>query len=185
MRDYVKAIEALREAEIHDETKAHTKEIEDQLWKCQQAQFAQREGESDEDVMQRAMRDPEVAVRCPFLFSLHSPVLTEFFYTANYGRPGHAVDPATSSVQPCSTPGPHEKPHCPGQDQQVNQRGHNQDEMNWLIPGAVLIERICTWLAAYHLYFFSPSAVYFSMLIICFIGINPQCICLLLNSTVV
>lgn len=87
MRDYVKAIEALREAEIHDETKAHTKEIEDQLWKCQQAQFAQREGESDEDVMQRAMRDPEVAVRCPFLFSLHSPVLTEFFIQQIMGDP--------------------------------------------------------------------------------------------------
>lgn len=71
MRDYIKAIEAVQEAAEHDEAKAHTKEIQDQIWKCQQAQFAQREGESDEDVMQRAMRDPEVAVRisphtCPF-----------------------------------------------------------------------------------------------------------------------
>lgn len=62
MRDYIKAIEALQEAAEHDESKAHTKEIQEQIWKCQQAQFSQREGESDEDVMQRAMRDPEVAV---------------------------------------------------------------------------------------------------------------------------
>lgn len=62
MRDYVKAIEAVQEAAEHDEAKAHTKEIQEQVWKCQQAQFAQREGESDDDVMQRAMRDPEVAV---------------------------------------------------------------------------------------------------------------------------
>jgi stress-induced-phosphoprotein 1 len=69
MRDYVKAIEAVQEAAEHDEAKAHTKEIQDQIWKCQQAQFAQREGESDDDVMQRAMRDPEVAVRVSFPYS--------------------------------------------------------------------------------------------------------------------
>jgi stress-induced-phosphoprotein 1 len=63
MRDYIKAIEAVQEAAEHDESKAHAKEIQEQIWKCQQAQFSQREGESDEDVMQRAMRDPEVAVR--------------------------------------------------------------------------------------------------------------------------
>ena len=62
MREYVKAIEILQEADEHDETDAHKKEIHDQVLKCQQAQFAQREGESDDDVMQRALRDPEVAV---------------------------------------------------------------------------------------------------------------------------
>lgn len=63
MRDYVKAIGVLQEAAEHDDANAHTKEIQEQMLKCQQAQFAQREGESDEDVMQRAMRDPEIAVR--------------------------------------------------------------------------------------------------------------------------
>jgi stress-induced-phosphoprotein 1 len=61
MRDYVKAIQAVQEASDHDEEKKHTSEIQEQIWKCQQAQFSQRNGESDEDVMQRAMRDPEVA----------------------------------------------------------------------------------------------------------------------------
>ena len=63
MRDYVKAIEVLQEAAEHDDANAHTREIQEQMLKCQQAQFAQREGETDEDVMQRAMRDPEIAVR--------------------------------------------------------------------------------------------------------------------------
>jgi len=65
MRDYLKAIEAIQEAEEHDDARAHTKEIQDQMLKCQQAQFTQRQGESDEDVMERALRDPEVAVRIP------------------------------------------------------------------------------------------------------------------------
>lgn len=66
MRDYSKAIEAAQVAAMNDEAGAHTKEIQDQIRKCQQAQFSQRDGESDEDVMQRAMRDPEVAVRVSF-----------------------------------------------------------------------------------------------------------------------
>jgi len=61
MRDHSKAIEALQEAAEHDEEKQHTKEIQDQIWKCQQAQFSSSAGETDEEVMQRAMRDPEVA----------------------------------------------------------------------------------------------------------------------------
>jgi len=62
MRDYSKAIEALQEAAEHDDEKKHTTEIQEQIWKCQQAQFSSRDaGESDEEVMQRAMRDPEVA----------------------------------------------------------------------------------------------------------------------------
>jgi stress-induced-phosphoprotein 1 len=71
MRDYIKASEAAQEAGEHDEAHAHTKEIQEQILKCQQAQFSQRDGESDDDVMQRAMRDPEVAV----CFPSHPPFL--------------------------------------------------------------------------------------------------------------
>ena len=73
MRDYTRAIEAAQEgAEVDDEHK-HTKEIQDQIIKCQQATFSQREGESEEETLQRAMRDPEVAVRLLFLFSRAGP----------------------------------------------------------------------------------------------------------------
>ena len=63
MRDYAKAMEALQQAEDEDEEKKHVKEIQDQMFKCQQAMLSQREGESEEETLQRAMRDPEVAVR--------------------------------------------------------------------------------------------------------------------------
>ena len=52
MQDYFKAIEAVQEAAEHDEVNAHSKEIQEQIWKCQQAQFAQWEGGSDDDAMQ-------------------------------------------------------------------------------------------------------------------------------------
>jgi stress-induced-phosphoprotein 1 len=61
MRDYNKAIEAIQEAQEHDVERKHTSEIQQQEFKCQQAMFSQREGESQEETLQRAMRDPEVA----------------------------------------------------------------------------------------------------------------------------
>lgn len=62
MREYTKAIEAVQEATNHDSERQHTKEIQQQEMKCQQALFAQRGNESQEETLQRAMRDPEVAV---------------------------------------------------------------------------------------------------------------------------
>ncbi|KAF5363317.1 hypothetical protein D9756_000587 [Leucocoprinus leucothites] len=61
MRDYTKAIEAVQEAIENDTEKQHTKEIQQQEFKCQQALFAQRGNESQEETLNRAMRDPEVA----------------------------------------------------------------------------------------------------------------------------
>ena len=70
MRDYTKAIEAIQEANDHDVDRQHTKEISQQELKCQQALFSQRGEESQEETLQRAMRDPEVAVRYKFLLVL-------------------------------------------------------------------------------------------------------------------
>jgi len=61
MRDYTKALEAIQEAEDHDEEHKHKSEIQQQVYKCQQALFSQRSGENEEETLQRAMRDPEVA----------------------------------------------------------------------------------------------------------------------------
>lgn len=62
MRDYTKALEVMQEAADADEEHRHGKEIQDLVVKCQQALYSQRTGESDEETLQRAMRDPEVAV---------------------------------------------------------------------------------------------------------------------------
>ncbi|KAJ7162631.1 activator of Hsp70 and Hsp90 chaperone [Mycena crocata] len=61
MRDYTKAIEAIQEATDHDPEHKHTREIREQEVKCQQALFSQRGEESQEETLERAMRDPEVA----------------------------------------------------------------------------------------------------------------------------
>ncbi|KAJ7477153.1 activator of Hsp70 and Hsp90 chaperone [Mycena galericulata] len=69
MRDYTKAIEAAQEAKDHDPEHKHSREIAEQEMKCQQALFSQRGTESQEETLERAMRDPEVAVCLNFLFA--------------------------------------------------------------------------------------------------------------------
>ncbi len=67
MRDYSKALEALQEASEQDTDYQHRKEISQTELKIQQAIFSQQTSESQEETLQRAMRDPEVAVCfCPF-----------------------------------------------------------------------------------------------------------------------
>lgn len=63
MRDYTKALEAAQEATDHDTEHKHTAEISQLELKCQQALYSQRGEESQEETLERAMRDPEVAVR--------------------------------------------------------------------------------------------------------------------------
>ena len=63
MREYTKAIDAIQEAAEHDEDGSHSKEIQQQLLKCNQALVAQRPTETEEETIQRASRDPEVVVR--------------------------------------------------------------------------------------------------------------------------
>jgi len=63
MRDHTKAIEAIQEAQDQDTEHKHTAEISQQEMKCQQALFSQRGEETQDETLQRAMRDPEVAVR--------------------------------------------------------------------------------------------------------------------------
>ena len=67
MRDYTKALEVMQLASDADEERKHGKEIQDLVAKCQQALWSQREGESEEETLQRAMRDPEIAV-CLFTY---------------------------------------------------------------------------------------------------------------------
>ena len=46
----------------HDEEGKHTSEIESLVIKCQQALYSERSTESEEQTLERAMRDPEIAV---------------------------------------------------------------------------------------------------------------------------
>ncbi|KAG6899381.1 hypothetical protein C0993_010680 [Termitomyces sp. T159_Od127] len=61
MREYTKSLEAIQEARDIDEEHKHTSEIQQQEFKVQQAIFSQRGEETQEQTLERAMRDPEVA----------------------------------------------------------------------------------------------------------------------------
>lgn len=78
MREYSKALEALQVASSADTANAHTAEIQSQETKTQQALFSQRAGETEEQTLERAMKDPEVAV-CSVAMSTVTTKLTELF----------------------------------------------------------------------------------------------------------
>jgi len=61
MRDYTRALEAAQEATDQDTEHQHAKEISQLELKIQQALYSQRGEESQEETLERAMRDPEVA----------------------------------------------------------------------------------------------------------------------------
>ena len=60
MKEYSKCQDVCEEAMQHDEGGANYREIEQQQQKALQAQFAGREGETEEQTMERIQRDPEV-----------------------------------------------------------------------------------------------------------------------------
>ena len=62
MKEYSKCLDVCEEASIHDEAGANRKEIESQTQKALQAQYAGREGETEEQTMERIQRDPEVSI---------------------------------------------------------------------------------------------------------------------------
>jgi stress-induced-phosphoprotein 1 len=65
MREYNKCLDVCVEAQEHDEGGKNTREIEQQSSKALQAQFSAREGETEEQTMERIQRDPDVRTR-PF-----------------------------------------------------------------------------------------------------------------------
>lgn len=60
MKEYQKAIDAAQEGMERDVEKKHTRELEQQLQKALMETYNQRQGETDEQTYERAMRDPEV-----------------------------------------------------------------------------------------------------------------------------
>ncbi|KAF2010583.1 TPR-like protein [Aaosphaeria arxii CBS 175.79] len=63
MREYSKCIDTCAEASEHDEGGKNAREIQQQEQKAMEAQFSAREGETEEETMERIQRDPEVSLR--------------------------------------------------------------------------------------------------------------------------
>ncbi|KAJ3743462.1 activator of Hsp70 and Hsp90 chaperone [Lentinula detonsa] len=61
MREHTKALEAVQEAELHDEGNKNAAELKQLEYKIQMALYEQRGEETQEQTLERAMRDPEVA----------------------------------------------------------------------------------------------------------------------------
>ncbi|KAH7916707.1 chaperone [Hygrophoropsis aurantiaca] len=85
MRDYSKALEALQAASTADTANAHASEIQSQEFKTQQALFTQRSDESEEQTLERAMKDPEVAQ------IMSDPIMQQILQQAQ-GNPGALQD---------------------------------------------------------------------------------------------
>ena len=62
MKEYNKCLDVCTEAMEHDVGGANAREIEQQQQKALQAQYSAREGETEEQTMDRIQRDPEVSV---------------------------------------------------------------------------------------------------------------------------
>lgn len=60
MREYNKVIDVCNEAMAHDKDGKNTRELEQQMQKAVQAQYSAREGETEEETMERIQRDPEI-----------------------------------------------------------------------------------------------------------------------------
>lgn len=60
MREYSKCLDACGEATEADKENKHTREIEDLSRKCMQQMYSAREGETEQETMERIQRDPEI-----------------------------------------------------------------------------------------------------------------------------
>ncbi|KAG1756111.1 chaperone [Suillus lakei] len=85
MREYSKSLEALQAASSADTANAHAQEIQAQEFKIQQALFTQRADETEEQTLERAMKDPEVAQ------IMGDPVMQQILQQAQ-GNPGALQD---------------------------------------------------------------------------------------------
>lgn len=60
MREYSKCLDACTQALEHDKNGANNKEIEQQQQKALQAMYSSREGETEEQTLERIQKDPEI-----------------------------------------------------------------------------------------------------------------------------
>jgi stress-induced-phosphoprotein 1 len=60
MKEYSKCLDVCQEAHDHDPEGKHAREIDAQMQKALQAQYSAREGETEEQTMERIQRDPDI-----------------------------------------------------------------------------------------------------------------------------
>ena len=115
LRDHTKALEALDMARGQDEAAGSksAREIQELSYKIQSAMSAERATETDQETMDRAMRDPEIAVRLSHLkivLVVASDEVDSLPVTGNYDRSCDAKHLAAGADQSAGIAGPHEEP---------------------------------------------------------------------------
>ena len=95
MREYSKCLDVCEEASQHDEGGKNAREIAEQSQKALQAQYSSREGETEEQTMERIQRDPEVSTFEKILFSPRE-VTNITPDRQHLAGPHHAEHPAAS-----------------------------------------------------------------------------------------
>jgi hypothetical protein len=113
MKEYEKALTACQDAMEADKEKKHTREIEGQMQKCVMETYAQRSGETDEETLARAMKDPEIGAIMVSRAGVERRVVLIVSSTV---RPRHAVAVAAGAVRPESVAGAHEEPDDQAKD---------------------------------------------------------------------
>lgn len=119
MREYNKCVNVCAEAMEHDKDGKNAREIQQQEQKALQAQYSAREGETEQETMERIQRDPEVSLTRHFYpwKSLTNP--TDCRYPA---RSCHASHFATSQGRPRGATRASEEPQHPVQDPEARPR---------------------------------------------------------------
>ncbi len=133
MKEHSKAMEAIQTAQdLDSETseKKNSREIQQQMDKVMQDMYAQRANESDEETLQRAMKDPEVAQ------IMNDPIMQSILQQAqsNVSHQQKAfsrVPSLTHLFLPLATARrtarPHEEPGHPIKDPEARRRRHHPD----------------------------------------------------------
>ena len=78
MRDYNKCLDTLTNAQEVDTEGQHASELEGLMRKCMEAMYSAREGETEEQTMERIRNDPEVLSSFLNLFILLLIVINRF-----------------------------------------------------------------------------------------------------------
>ena len=107
MKEYSKCQDVCQEAMQHDEGGANYREIEQQQQKALQAQFAGREGETEEQTMERIQRDPEVSDQNRAIVGHRAKVRTTDH--GDPARPSHAKYPTAGKRRPGCLARPYEE----------------------------------------------------------------------------
>jgi hypothetical protein len=113
MKEYNKCINVCSEAMEHDEGGKNAREIQQQETKALQAQYAAREGENEQETMERIQRDPEVS-EC--FDSWVIQILMGLLDCQHPPRPHHAEHPAAGQGRSRRSAGAPQEPWHPGKD---------------------------------------------------------------------